>query len=165
MFFFHAADSDEGLERKRTILAVLQNFLSITTLSASKQLLLTRGLDVLSKWFASRAVHVAMPDSFTHQQGWSSLRLAMKEPSYWLSREELRCLALYYSCHLTLHVSHDLGASANTLACEHVVGLPATSKSCHVMLRLGNQGRSRGHFVRLVTEGEWQELQNRIQGM
>ena len=144
--------SNKGLERKQIFLVVLQNFLLNTAIPASKHSLLTRALDVLNKWFAIRAVHVPMPDSFTHQEGWSSLRRAMKEHSYWLSHEELRCLACCCSCHLTLHISHDLGASANTLACEHVVGLPGTCKSCHVMLRLGNRGQSRGGSFSFVSK-------------
>ena len=92
--FFHAPDSDEGLERKQTILAVLQNFLLNSALSASKHSLLSRGLDVLSKWFAVRAVRVPVPASLTRQEGWSALRKAMKDPSYWLSHEAVSCLFL-----------------------------------------------------------------------
>ena len=155
--FFHATDD---IRDKRHILNALDNFALNRDISQVNRTLVQRGCDILSKWFALQSETPTKPSTCTHEIAWETLRKVFKDPGYWLSHEELRCLAYCSSCRLVIHLSQDAGRTAVTEACLHSVNLPRQHPTTHVMLRLGGTGSKRGHFVRLVDEREWQSLQS-----
>lgn len=156
--FFHATDD---VQDKTLMLSALENFAHHHTISRGNREIVEKGYHILSSWFALQSVPPRKPASCTDDLAWETLRMVFQDPGYWLSHEELRCLAYCSSCRLSIHISQDAGMSATTEACMHEVGVPQESPTAHVMLRMGGSRGKRGHFVRLLDEAEWQLLQTR----
>ena len=115
-----------------------------------------------------------LPQSFTSEAAWCALRGALCEEGYWLSVMELQCLAACCGCRVTARmqygghggewVDHTLEREiVDLMGCseEHAAEMTRVLEDrVHVYIPLGMR---RGHFSRLSTEDEAQQLRERVE--
>ena len=166
--FFHTAQDDEGAARRDMFLDTFRNWVMASCeradhaleLSSDQRLLVRRGLSILEFGFAQRRSPPAWPPTFTESVGWPALWHALHSSSYWLSADELQCLAACCSCRVHVYTQRGDGEPEERAILRNSENLNFLSHEAHVMLRLG-AGLKRGHFVRLVQEETLKAVQDR----
>ena len=159
--FFHTLPDEQGENKSAQFLDILDGFMLHPQLRVEHQQLLQLGLSVLRRRFADAALPTSLPSCCTYELGWVALHQALQQDGYWLSAEELQRLALLCGCLLSVSTHFYDGSPPLQHEPLNVARFQSLHCRARVVFTLARPGSSRGHFSRLLTAAQWQELCDR----
>ena len=175
--FRHFFEGEDG-KLKQAVLDAL-DALRAETLTVEQRAVLTDAPETLGRFSGARdsvRSSGSWPRSFTIRAAWQALRGALQEPDYWLSPQELQILAACCGCRVTVRAicqgpPNPWGDSTleGLVAQQCPLEDPATvtallEDSAHVLYTMPPPPAppTRGHFERLLTRTEMEELRVRV---